>query len=116
MTAGAAEVLGLRDGEGSFRVGAPADFFAVHDTGLSPADTLANLSYADIDFVVLGGRVQLASEELLAKLPRELAAGLERLQIESTVRWLRAPVAKLYREAAERLGQELRLNGRLLSV
>jgi cytosine/adenosine deaminase-related metal-dependent hydrolase len=116
VTAGAAEVLGLRDGEGSFRVGAPADFFAVHDTGLSPAETLASLSYADVELVVLGGCVQLASPDLLAKLPGEFVAGLERLQIENTVRWLRAPVAKLYREAAEMLGQELRLNERLLRV
>jgi cytosine/adenosine deaminase-related metal-dependent hydrolase/SAM-dependent methyltransferase len=116
VTSGAADVLWLREGEGSLRVGAPADFFVIRDTGLSPAETLANLSYADIELVVVQGRVHLASPEMFAKLPRELAAGLERLAVDGTVRWLRAPVAKLYRDAAENLVEAPRLHGRLLSL
>lgn len=116
VTSGAADVLRLREGEGSLRVGAPADFFAVRDVGRSPADTLASLSYTDVELVVVQGRVHLASPEMFAKLPRELAAGLERLRIDATVRWLRAPVAKLYRDAAENLGEAPGLHGRLLSL
>lgn len=116
VTSGAADVLWLREGEGSLRVGAPADFFVVRDADREPAETLANLSYTDIELVVLQGRVHLASPEMFAKLPRELAAGLERLGVDGTVRWLRAPVAKLYRDAAENLGEAPRLHGRLLSL
>ena len=112
VTVSASQILRLKRGEGSIRVGAVADFTAVRDTGLSPAETLASCSYCDIELVVLAGRVQLASDELITKLPRHLAEGLERFDVEGIVRWIRAPLKELFSKATAALGDDLRLGGR----
>jgi cytosine/adenosine deaminase-related metal-dependent hydrolase/ubiquinone/menaquinone biosynthesis C-methylase UbiE len=112
VSTGAADVLRLRTGEGRIRVGADADFLAVRDSGLSPAETLARLTYADVELVAVGGRVQLASQNVLSMLPSEISAGLEHLEIGGVTRWLRAPIKKIYEEAASCIGNDLRLNGR----
>lgn len=116
VTSSAAEILRLRQSEGSLRIGAVADFFAVRDRGLSPAETLASISHVDVELVVVGGRVHLASPELIEKLPPDLKEGLERLEVGEVVRWIRAPVKKLYDEAARVLGDRASLNGRPVRV
>lgn len=112
VTTGAADILELRNGEGRVRVGAVADFLAVRDTRLTPADTLAKLSYADVELVVIGGRVHLASLNVFARLPSEIAGGLECVEIGGVTRWVRAPIKKMCEEAASCLGNDLRLNER----
>lgn len=114
VTLGAAEVARLRSGEGSLRVGAMADLVAIRDRGLTPAETLALSTYRDIELVIVGGRVQLVSEALRERLNRELAEGLERLVVDTEVRWIRAPLARLFDDASRVLGTNLRMNGRPL--
>ncbi len=69
VTAKSASVLRLRNGEGQLRPGAVADLIAVHDKGLTPAQTVAQLTFDQVELVVLGGRVQLASDSLFASSP-----------------------------------------------
>jgi cytosine/adenosine deaminase-related metal-dependent hydrolase/ubiquinone/menaquinone biosynthesis C-methylase UbiE len=115
-TARPAELLRLKNGEGSVRVGAWADLIAVRDTGRSPCDTLGELSFEDIALVVIGGRVQLASTEMVKRLPSETMAGLEPLCVEGTVRWIRAPIVRLFEQTTAHLAGEIRLGGKRVSL
>lgn len=116
VTSGAARILRLDSGEGTIRIGAIADFAAVREKSLSPADTLAQSAYRDVELVILGGRVQLASPRLKETLAPELTKGLEQLEIAGEVRWIRAPVAKFVSEARAALGSDITMNGRRLNV
>jgi cytosine/adenosine deaminase-related metal-dependent hydrolase/ubiquinone/menaquinone biosynthesis C-methylase UbiE len=115
-TARPAELLRLKNGEGSIRAGAWADLIAVRDTGRSPCDTLVELSFKDIELVVIGGRVQLASMEMSERLPLETLSGLEPLCVEGTVRWIRAPIKRLFEQTTAHLACEIRLGGRRVSL
>jgi cytosine/adenosine deaminase-related metal-dependent hydrolase len=112
VTRQASHMLRLQNGEGSFRVGAVADLIAVRDTGHTPAETLVDLSFRDVDLVLLAGRLQLASTEMKDRLPDGLFEGLQPLSIEGNVRWIRAPLDRLFAETAPHLGNELRLGGK----
>jgi cytosine/adenosine deaminase-related metal-dependent hydrolase/ubiquinone/menaquinone biosynthesis C-methylase UbiE len=107
-----ANVLRLRNGEGSLKPGSIADLIAVRDTGLSPAETLAQLSFNQVELVILAGRVQLASASLYDRLPESHKNGLQSLTIEGHQRWLRAPVDNLLAEARKTAGRDLRLGGK----
>ncbi len=110
-----AEILQLRDGEGTITESGVADFVAVRDTGANPADRLQTLSMPDIEFVMIGGRVQLASEALMDRLPLSEQHGLQPLSIGTVIRWLRAPVNDLLRSTENVLGRgQARLGKRSL--
>jgi cytosine/adenosine deaminase-related metal-dependent hydrolase len=112
-----AQILRLEDDEGTIKESGVADFIAVRDTGGTPADTLQTPSMQGIEFVMIGGRVQLASETVLERLSHSDRSGLERLSIGQATRWLRAPVGDLLRRTEEALGKnEVRLGGRALSL
>jgi hypothetical protein len=111
-----AELLRLQNGEGCVRPGAWADLIAVRDTGRSPCDTLAELAFQDIELVVIGGRVQLASMEMSDRLPLETLSGLQPLCIEGTVRWIRAPIQRLFEQTRAHLAGEIRLGGKRASL
>jgi cytosine/adenosine deaminase-related metal-dependent hydrolase len=112
VTTRSAQVLRLRGGEGSLRVGALADLVGVRDKGLSPAKTLASLTWRDVELVIVGGCVQLASTAVFARLPRLVTTGLRPLEIEGEVRWLRAPLERLFRETQSHLPGGIHLGGK----
>jgi len=112
VTASAADVLRLRDGQGTLRVGGLADFVGVRDAELSPAKTLATLSWREVELVVIGGLVHLASPEVHRRLAETLTAELQLLEIEGELRWVRAPVSRLYSDAIRHLPGEVKLGGR----
>jgi cytosine/adenosine deaminase-related metal-dependent hydrolase len=112
VTTRSASVLRLRNGEGRLRPGAIADLIAVHDKGLTPAQTVAHLTFDQVELVILGGRVQLASASLYERLPDSLKAGMQPLVIEGHERWLRAPVDDLLAQARKSIGRDLRLGGK----
>jgi cytosine/adenosine deaminase-related metal-dependent hydrolase/SAM-dependent methyltransferase len=116
VTRQAAQMLRLQEGQGVIRVGGVADIVAVRDTGQSPAQTLASLSYRDIEFVMIGGRVHLASDEVLRRLPDNMQKELQPLALEGSVRWVRAPLARLFRETAVHLPGGILLGGKRVSV
>ena len=112
VTTRAADVLRLNSGEGTLCIGARSDFFAIRDTGESPAHRLASLNYRDVEFVVIGGQVQLTSAKLFPRLPRLVTTGLRPLEIEGELRWIRAPLKRLFDETRSHLPGEIKLGGR----
>lgn len=112
-----AAILRLRNGEGSIKASARADLIAIRDTGRSPAEALSTLSASDVELVLRDGRVQLASEEMLVRLPSAARDGLEPLFVGGFTRWLRAPVKHLLEEAEKILGEgEVKLGGRFVAA
>jgi hypothetical protein len=117
VTEAPAATLRLRDEEGSIRISGRGDLFAVRDTGHDAADRLQALSINDVELVVLGGRVHLASETILERLPLSATQGLQPLWIDGTIRWLRAPVKELLRKTEQILGKgEVRLGDKLVRI
>jgi cytosine/adenosine deaminase-related metal-dependent hydrolase len=112
-----AQILRLEDGEGAIRESGVADFIAIRDTGGTPANRLQTLAICDIEFVMIGGRVQLASETVFERLPTSARHGLEPLSVGPVIRWLRAPVVDLLRRTEKVLGNgEVRLGSRLINL
>jgi cytosine/adenosine deaminase-related metal-dependent hydrolase len=113
ITSSAAEILRLNDGEGSITESGPADVIAVRDTGVNAGERLRTLEWKDIELVVIGGCVQLASASMLDRMPQSLANGLETVAIGGIRRWVRAPIQEMLRRAEAALGEgKVRLNGR----
>jgi len=113
VTTRSAKSLRLHEGEGSIRPGAIADLIAVRDTGLGPAETLTRTASEHIELVILGGRVQLASQTIFERLPPELRDGLQPLEVDGQIRWVRAPLDFLFEAAEKVLGKNmLRLGGK----
>ena len=112
VTDRSASVLRLRQGEGQLWLGSIADLIAVRDVGLSPAETLAQLTNDKIELVIVGGRVQLAGACLYKRLSGTLQQGLQPLEVEGVLRWVRAPIDRLLADAAEILGSDLRVGGK----
>jgi ubiquinone/menaquinone biosynthesis C-methylase UbiE len=107
-----AEVLRLRRGEGRLKPGSLADILVVRDTGLTPAETLAQLTIDQIELVLLAGRIQLAGPSLFERLPTALKHGLQPFEVDGSQRWVRAPIEKLLAGAEESLGSDLRIGGK----
>jgi hypothetical protein len=117
VTTAAASILRLGDAQGSIEELGLADLIAVRDTGHDPAEKLATLSLKDVEMVMIGGRVQLAAEAIMQRLPFAAKNGLEPLSIDGSIRWLRAPVRSLLEQAEEVLGRgAVRLGGRELLI
>jgi cytosine/adenosine deaminase-related metal-dependent hydrolase len=112
VTRRAAQLLRLREGQGSLRPGSVADIIAVRDRGFSPAETLTSLSYLDVELVLIGGRVHLASDEIRQRLPYGARVGLQPIVVEGTLRWVRAPVERLFRETEPHLPDGIFLGGK----
>ncbi len=107
-----ADVFRLKEEQGTLRPGGTADLIAVRETGRSPAGTLSTMITADVELVVVRGQVMLASDEILRRLPSESASGLQPLEVDSTLRWIRAPLARLFREAEKVLGNDIKIGGK----
>jgi cytosine/adenosine deaminase-related metal-dependent hydrolase len=115
VTTRSAEVLRLANGEGRLRPGSIADIVAVPDRGSSPAETIANLTLAQVELVILSGRIQLASPKLFQRFPVKLREGLQLLNIGGVQRWVRAPIGTLLAEARRVLGNNIQLGGKRIS-
>jgi len=114
-TTEAARVLRLPPGSGQIRVGATADLVVIRGTeSTTPARKLSDLTFRDVHLVLRGGRVQLASNDILPRIPAPLAQGLRPLEIDGLVRWVRAPLGRMFSSARDVLGDAVSLNGRRL--
>lgn len=108
-----AAILRLTNGEGQISESGCADFIAVRDSGDPPHERLPTLSWRDVEFVMISGKVQLASEEVWRLLPPTAKQGMQPLWIDGSIRWLRAPVRELVQQTEEVLGTGMvRLGGR----
>ena len=113
VTTAPAHILHLKRGEGCLAPGSIADFIATKDRGLCPAVALANISAGDVELVVRGGRVFLASDTIFESLHADQRAGHQSLIVDGERRWIRAPLARLFREAAPVMtGDTLMLGGK----
>jgi len=113
VTSKSANILRLQDGEGAIRHGAIADIIAVREVGLSPASTVAQLTFDQVELVLLEGRVQLASSSVYERLPAAVREGMHALEVDGHVRWLRAPLTELFASAARTLSRnELQVGGK----
>jgi ubiquinone/menaquinone biosynthesis C-methylase UbiE len=113
VTTSPAAILRLTHSEGRILAEHPITVIAVRDTGTSPADTLANLTYAEVELVLIEGQVQLASQALYDRLPSQARNGLYRLEVGGHPRWLRAPLPDLFESAEQFLGKDkLRLGNK----
>jgi cytosine/adenosine deaminase-related metal-dependent hydrolase/ubiquinone/menaquinone biosynthesis C-methylase UbiE len=112
VTGWSANVLRLRNGEGHLLTGSVADMIAVQDRSLTPAETIAQLTFDQVELVILSGRVQLASPSLYNRLPDSLKTGLQPIDIDGHQRWLRAPIDNLLSEARKVVGRDIRLGGK----
>lgn len=106
VTTAPATILRLGNAEGTLQDGGIADVIAVRNTGQEAAERLLSLTIRDVEFVMIGGRVQLASHNVLERLPPRVRKGLEPLSIDGITRWLRAPVAELLERAKQALGAD----------
>jgi hypothetical protein len=110
-------ILRLQHSEGSLKVSGIADLIAIHDTGDNAPERLQSLSMVDIEFVMLGGRVQLASENVLRRIPPLAKQGLEPLSVGGILRWVRVPVKELMRKTEDVLGTgEVHLGGKPVTI
>lgn len=117
VTSQAAAILRLQNGEGSITEGGIADVIAFAANGCEPAERLGSASMEDVEMVMKGGIVQLASEAVLERLPPEASRGLEPLLVGGLERWVRAPVQQLLNKAEEVLGEnQVCLSGRKLAL
>jgi hypothetical protein len=117
VTDSPAAMLGLVNAEGSIKVSGVGDLIAVRDTNQVATDGLRTMSMADVEFVLIGGSVQLASDAVFERLPLSDARELEPLWIDGVVRWLRAPVRALLQSAEAVLGVgEVRLGGKPVRI
>ncbi len=112
VTGKSANVLRLRNGEGYLKPGSIADLIAIPDKGLTPAETIAQLTFDQVELVILSGRVQLASSALYDRLPDSLKTGLHPLVVDGHQRWLRAPIDNLLSEARKTIGRDIRIGGK----
>jgi cytosine/adenosine deaminase-related metal-dependent hydrolase/ubiquinone/menaquinone biosynthesis C-methylase UbiE len=115
VTANGATMLGLSRGEGAIRPRAMADVVAIADRGLSPAEALANAIYRDIELVITGGKIKLASERMKVRLDGSQIRPLSAIKIEGTVRWIAGPVDELLAATESVLGTDIRLGGKRVS-
>ena len=79
VTEAPAAVLRLGDQEGTIAVSGVGDLMAVRDTGQVGAVRLGGLSMHNVELVMVGGCVQLASETIMERLPKAAMQSLEPL-------------------------------------
>jgi cytosine/adenosine deaminase-related metal-dependent hydrolase/ubiquinone/menaquinone biosynthesis C-methylase UbiE len=113
ITSSAAEIFHLRDGQGRIAECGVADLIAVRDQYDTPARAISQLTFADVNLVLLAGRVQIASAHLYARLPDCLRCGMELIEVAGHQRWIRSPLQALFESAESVLGhKQLLLAGR----
>jgi cytosine/adenosine deaminase-related metal-dependent hydrolase/ubiquinone/menaquinone biosynthesis C-methylase UbiE len=113
ITGSAANILRLRHGEGALRPGSIANLVAVRHRAGTSAEILSELSWRDVEFVMIGGRIQLASAAIMDRLPVKSQYGLSPLLVEDELRWLSGPVDTMLKAAERVLGKRNVRLGRL---
>ncbi|MGC1359629.1 MAG: amidohydrolase family protein [Silvibacterium sp.] len=113
VTTSPAEMFHLKDGQGRIAESGVADLIAVRGHYDTPARAISELTFGDVELVLLAGRVQMASPHLYARLPYHLRSGMELIEVAGHQRWIRAPLQALFASAECVLGQQkLLLAGR----
>jgi len=104
-----AKVFRMHGGHGTVRPGVCADLIAVRDAGTDPATTLCEMSAGDIALVIVRGRVQLASDSAIRRLPTACTTELRPLEVDGQIVWIRAPLGWLFGKTVDAVGSEITL-------
>jgi cytosine/adenosine deaminase-related metal-dependent hydrolase len=105
ITKAAADILRLRNGEGTLRPDSVADFVAVRHRSGTPAEILTELSWRDVELVIVGGCVHLASADIYERMPEVMRRNLTPVMVENELRWLQGPVITMLQAAERTLGK-----------
>lgn len=116
VTDSAARVLRLRNGEGAIRLGGPADFLAVLDTGDKPCAKLSAMTTRDLEVVMVGGRPKLLSAAAAGKWPRTVLDTFEVIRAGNIERLVQAPIRELLESTRKLLGEEIFLAGKRVTA
>lgn len=114
VTSESANVLKLPAGFGHLRHDGPADLLVLKDKGQSPAETLLN-SYPEL--VMVRGRIQLASHDLVALCPPNALGSLQQLYVTGRGTYMvAAPISAMLHQTKEVLQQPVRLAGKAVAA
>jgi len=116
VTSQTARLLRLKRGEGDLQSGFKADLIVSCDRGLTPAETLVQLSWRDIDLVMENGRLTLLSASLAERVPYALRTGMESIFVDGVERLVRVPVRQLWHETSMHLGRPPAIGGREITL
>jgi imidazolonepropionase-like amidohydrolase len=114
VTARAAGILRLRNGEGRIVADTPADILAVTDSGATPAQALC-AGPASPAAVIVGGRPLLVHAGSLERLPESLRDPLRAFTVGDTQWWAEEHLVAAVR-GAHRSGQKIRMAGELVKA
>jgi adenine deaminase len=113
VTSNATEMLRLEYGAGQIAQSGVANVIAVRVRKNTPASTLSQLKYEEIELVVRSGQVAMASPTVYERLPHDYRKEMQLIDIAGNSRWIRAPLQALVGDAENILGQgNLFLSGR----
>lgn len=101
VTTRATDVLRLARRKATLTIGAPADLIAITDTGRSPAETLVEASYRNVELVISRGRPRLFSDRMMRRWPP--VPRVESLFIDGVQRFIAAPVSRIMAESGRSL-------------
>jgi hypothetical protein len=116
VTGSAADVLRLRNGEGSLQPGSNADLLVVKQKDLGPAETLINTRLDTIEMVMVSGKPHLLSSKTALCWPADDLDGFEDIDVGGTSCYVRATVAKLLNDARACLGANVQLAGKRVNA
>ncbi len=116
VTTRAARLLRLKENQGRIEPGARANLIVVRDRRTTPANTLVELHWTDIELVMQSGRIVLLSPALATHLPPELTFHLESLWVDGVERFIHAPVVQLIGQTSDVLGPTFKLAGRSVAL
>ena len=102
VTTGPANIFHLQDGQGRIEECGLADLIAVRSQRNIPACVLSDITFIDVELVLLAGVVQMASPRLYERLPHDLRSGMELLEVAGLRRWIRSHLQPRF-ETAERI-------------
>jgi cytosine/adenosine deaminase-related metal-dependent hydrolase len=114
VTTEAARILRLTRGEGEIRENGIADLLVVPDSGRNPAEALQKFCPA---LVMLGGKIQLISSKLAARIDPQFTRSLQKVELKGRGSWLvNANVGLLYTVTEGFLGPGFQLSGKPVRV
>jgi cytosine/adenosine deaminase-related metal-dependent hydrolase len=116
VTTRAARLLRLGEGQGRLEPDSLASMMVVRDRHATPAHTLVELDWTDVELVIQAGRIVLASPALVSRLPDELTSHLESLCLDGVERLIDAPSGELVRQTTVALGSAFSLWGRQVEL
>jgi cytosine/adenosine deaminase-related metal-dependent hydrolase len=114
VTTRSAQVLRLRDGEGTIREGGVADLVVVEDRGQSAAEALQRMQP---EMVMVRGKVRVVSPRLLDRTSTLDAEDWHPVHVEGRGKWFtNVNLPSLHEHSIRVLGPEYRLAGRRISL